>query len=214
MFPPLRQKAEWGVSNTSDIFDVPDVGKIGNLSSVLSGSRLTNIARSSDSCATLGFRDVTTVFDDHSSEQVAAHARRHSVSYLSARPVSETLEDQLQVGALNNQLRHLRDLNCGWDDFDAQPPSHASIDAAKLIVGICTKLMILPLAVVPSAEGGVGIVFRNRNRFVSIELQNDNSLVALLEEGNSHYESWESEFTSEIATNTLLRVRRFLGINS
>ena len=64
-----------------------------------------------------------------------------------------------------------------WDSYGAEPPSTNAIENAREAIGELMKADIVPNAVVPSAEGGVGIVFVRFARYADVEFLNEGDIL-------------------------------------
>ncbi len=85
------------------------------------------------------------------------------------------------------ELDRISNLGQDWDSYGAEPPS---ADAARVSRDILRELagaLVLPTAIVPSAEGGVSIYFMSGNRTAYIETDNQGSqaLVMYDQQGNT-----------------------------
>jgi hypothetical protein len=74
---------------------------------------------------------------------------------------------------LREDLLSLISLRDNWDSYGAEPPLPGVIEMAREALFRLQEMDILPDAVVPSAEGGVGIVFVRSGRYADIELLNE-----------------------------------------
>ena len=59
-----------------------------------------------------------------------------------------------------------------WDSYGADPPGANAIQASRRILEELAGAMILPSAIVPSAEGGISIYFMTGDRTVYVESYN------------------------------------------
>ncbi len=67
----------------------------------------------------------------------------------------------------------LSQLPDGWDSYDAPPPSDAAIASALKLLGGLTSLGLLPDRSVPTADGGVGLLFDSGQKHAYIEVSNE-----------------------------------------
>ena len=110
---------------------------------------------------------------------------------------------------LDSMLRRLQGLQDGWDGADAPAPSELAYDIALGVLDTCEELGILITSIVPSAEGGIGLTFRSFHRRASLEIFNDGSHAALIDDGADRISSWED--TSRVRLpKTLHRLGEFL----
>lgn len=82
-------------------------------------------------------------------------------------------------------LKGLSRLEDGWDGFSAPAPNRRSIRFAWEVLEQLPSMIFPPNAIIPSAEGGVGISFSQDNRYASFEFCNTGEIVLLKMIGNS-----------------------------
>lgn len=70
------------------------------------------------------------------------------------------------------ELERISGMEADWDSYGAEPPSATAIQASKDILAELAGFLVLPSAIVPSAEGGVSIYFMSGDHTAYIE--NDN----------------------------------------
>jgi len=66
-----------------------------------------------------------------------------------------------------------KDLPVGWDSYDSKPPSRLSIDKTQYLILLSSSKELYVDNVVPSVEGGIGIIFREKNLYADIEIYNN-----------------------------------------
>ena len=81
-----------------------------------------------------------------------------------------------------------------WDSYGAEPPSANAIDNARKALEKLKEADIVPNAVVPSAEGGVGIVFVRFARYADVEFLNEGDILM------STYYGEEASVVHELAS--------------
>ncbi len=84
------------------------------------------------------------------------------------------MDHQTAIKALNQ----LRELTVGWDSYDAEPPSELALHTTNLILDKLQAAGLSPHSVIPTVEGGVGIVFINGTEYADIECFNDGEILA------------------------------------
>ena len=93
---------------------------------------------------------------------------------------------------LFEQLESLENLENGWDTFDSPAPSHAAVSRARNVLQTVLGSGLRPDAVVPSAEGGVGLVFSGQaKRYADIECLNSEELLVVTSDRVSDPKVWD-----------------------
>ncbi len=85
------------------------------------------------------------------------------------------------------ELDRISNMEPDWDSYGAEPPSDNAIRATRETLKELAGDLLLPSAIVPSAEGGVSIYFMSGNRTAYIETYNQGSqaLVMYDQQGNT-----------------------------
>jgi hypothetical protein len=85
------------------------------------------------------------------------------------------------------ELDRISNMEPDWDSYGAEPPSDKAIRATRETLKELVGDLLLPSAIVPSAEGGVSIYFMSGNRTAYIETYNQGSqaLVMYDQQGNT-----------------------------
>lgn len=89
------------------------------------------------------------------------------------------------AGDLDGQISGYAELCAGWDSYDALPPSHAAVQHARDMLAKLRELFLIPNAALPSAEGGIALVFTNGDRYAQLEILNSGSLISLSFQGKA-----------------------------
>jgi len=115
---------------------------------------------------------------------------------------------------LIDQLMLLPSLEDGWNGYKAPKPNPNSLQKTKDFLVEILYNKIVPISIVPSAEGGVGIVFKFDEWYIDLEIFNDGKMVGCFSKPeNIHV--WEvfsvqeasqkiTEFMSNRSTNLSL----------
>jgi hypothetical protein len=103
-------------------------------------------------------------------------------------------------------LERLAKLEMGWDSYDAEPPNTVSLYWAKQILEILFDMNFCPMKIVPSAENGVGIVFRKGDRYADVECFNTGEIVAVTNTRSTESEAWEIAPSPEALKAALERI--------
>jgi hypothetical protein len=91
-----------------------------------------------------------------------------------------------ELSAQLSQLDSFRLLRTGWDSYDAEPPNEAAIaNARRILQCLWSRPTSAPFRLVPSVEGGVGIVFSGGGKkYADMECFNDGEILAITSEGS------------------------------
>lgn len=104
----------------------------------------------------------------------------------------------VKYGLINaeEELDRISAIEPDWDSYGAPSPSPAAILASREILRALAGDLILPSAIVASADGGVSIYFMSRNRTAYIESYNNGSqaLVMYDQDGNTEVLELETKF--------------------
>jgi hypothetical protein len=112
---------------------------------------------------------------------------------------------------LRDQLRRLEKLQRGWDSYDAEAPSGLARVQAEKAMEFLRYLNAEPVAVLPSADGGVGVCFNNGSRYGQIEFLNDGEAHALLYGGPNGPQAWQIDLADRNAlTESWNRISAYL----
>lgn len=90
---------------------------------------------------------------------------------------SEFVRVQLQLDEARDQLSSSAVLAPNWDSYGAESPNAQSREDAGRILRLLQQLVIAPTRLLPSAEGGIGIVFSNAERYADIECLNSGEIL-------------------------------------
>ena len=116
-------------------------------------------------------------------------------------------------------LDKLRQLLPDWNGYGAAPPSEESLIISSRIFEEALETDLIPVKMVPSAEGGVALIFRGghvdqreeavvvRPKYADIEIGNDGSIVA----STVNRETKEDPEIWSIWDSSFRRIKDFLG---
>lgn len=84
-----------------------------------------------------------------------------------------------QMDFLIKSCRNLNRLSYGWDSYDAEPPNDQAIERASnfLYLFFLSGITPYPKKVIPTVEGGVGIVFSFGKKYLDIEFFNNDEVI-------------------------------------
>ena len=74
-------------------------------------------------------------------------------------------------------LDQMRRVHNNWDSYGAPAPNRVAIQAAQRVLDALQHAGLKPDRIVPSAEGGVGIVFFRGDRYADFECFNDGGVL-------------------------------------
>jgi hypothetical protein len=89
------------------------------------------------------------------------------------------------------ELKALEALPPDWDVGGAQPPNQLATDNAWMAVGVLEEMGFEPTRIEPSAESGVGIVFRSGLKYAHLEFFNSGLVMAALMDEDQNAKAWE-----------------------
>lgn len=118
-------------------------------------------------------------------------ARIYRDQLLDARTRSHYIELEQSFISLRDQLSALRSVKPGWDGYHAPAPNETTLAAAEAALNTFRSLNARPTAVLPSADGGVGICFTHNERYAHIEFENSGDAWALMYGSAGAPESWK-----------------------
>ena len=64
-----------------------------------------------------------------------------------------------------------------WDSYGAEPPNVQSSESAGRILSLLQQQLMSPTSLVASAEGGVGIIFSDAEKYADIECLNSGEIL-------------------------------------
>lgn len=111
----------------------------------------------------------------------------------------------------HKRLASLASLEDDWDSYGASPPTAASIETARYVLGRLALTDFRPSDIAPSAEGGVCLSFRQGNRYGDVECFNSGEVLAVTSLGGDQTDVWEVGDVDCDLSSTLERLRAFLG---
>jgi hypothetical protein len=107
-----------------------------------------------------------------------------------ARALSRYTELEQAFTSLRDQLSALYTLRPGWDSYHAPVPNAFTIESAERALNVLRRANAKPTAVLPAADGGVGICFVEKQRYAHIEFANDEEVWVLMYGPTGSPESW------------------------
>jgi hypothetical protein len=112
-----------------------------------------------------------------------------------------------------SKLESFRELQPGWDSYDAEPPSEKAIDNARKILHLLwSGGASSPVRIAPSVEGGVGIIFSGPGKkYADLECFNDGEILAITSEGSLDPLVWSIGKESGSLLMSIEKIRFFLN---
>ena len=93
--------------------------------------------------------------------------------------------------AVFRRLAEIRHLPADWNGDEILLPNDMAMMNAQKLLNTLMDVSVLPAAIVPSAEGGVGFVFRRGALYADIECLNDGSVLAVTSDRQGQPTAWE-----------------------
>jgi hypothetical protein len=91
---------------------------------------------------------------------------------LSSSHQSRYLELEQAFIELRDQMARLRLVRENWDSYGASRPDEAAFSAVEAALRAFRDMNVRPNGIMPSAEGGIGIMFTEREEYAHIEFDN------------------------------------------
>ena len=98
-----------------------------------------------------------------------------------------------------------------WDSYGAEPPTRGSIQLARQLFRSLSNNDLEPLAIDPSAEGGVCISFREGILYADFECFNNGELLAVTSRGGDETNVWAVRDVNQDLDVAIDELREFLG---
>lgn len=109
------------------------------------------------------------------------------------------------------QLEKLRDLPKDWDTYKADPPNDFALALAHQILSILIESSFPPIKIMASAEGGVGFVFTQKDKYGDIECLNSQEIVAVIYDRKTEPDAWTVALDSQSIKLAIDKIRSFLN---
>jgi hypothetical protein len=93
---------------------------------------------------------------------------------------SEFLRSREQADSMQRQLQELRELDSGWDSYDAVPPNDTAFQVIDKVLAAARTMRVDVTKLAPSADGGIGACFVRNDRYAHIEASNEGELVLVM----------------------------------
>jgi hypothetical protein len=116
---------------------------------------------------------------------------------LAASNLSRYVELEQAFTLLKDQLSRLRTLKTDWDSYRAPAPNEGALAASEAALGVLRSLNVQPTAILPSADGGVGICFTQNQRYAHIEFENSGGTWVLTFGAETPAQTWQLPSNNE-----------------
>ncbi|MCF8079572.1 MAG: hypothetical protein K9K88_09855 [Desulfobacterales bacterium] len=108
-------------------------------------------------------------------------------------------------------IEKLAYLEKGWDSYDAIAPNLTATNNCKYLVDFFIQNDFIPNEVVPSVEGGLGILFISGQKYGYLECDNDGELIATVSDRAGDVHVWETNLSKGQLKITMDRFRKYFG---
>ena len=116
-----------------------------------------------------------------------------------------------QFASASAELSKAASSKQGWDSYDAEAPSPASVATANRVLALLRRSSTAPTRIVPSAEGGIGICFVEGDSYADIEILNSDEILATTYRGQSEPRIWELQTRDDSITAAIEQIRAHLA---
>ena len=110
-----------------------------------------------------------------------------------------------------SELSDMVNLPDDWDGYGAKPPSSKAVEQAQHVLRMCFGRELVPVAVLPSSEGGVGIAFMRTGRYADIEMLNNKTVLAVVSGDDTEPEVWSLTFTDDCLEEAIGRIKSHIN---
>jgi|GEM_PF-3841355 hypothetical protein len=123
---------------------------------------------------------------------------------------SQYIRRYVRLESFIDPIKELARLKPNWDSYGAEPPNTTSVKSALQFLNDLTSTDLLPIRILPSAEGGVAFRFVSMDKRALVEFLNDGSVEAILYDSNGDLvtQPEEPEAPSEVIKSVLAHFTR------
>lgn len=104
----------------------------------------------------------------------------------------------------------LRGLANGWDSYEAPAPNEWSVALADKFLDLLITEQLYPTSIMASAEGGVGVCFKVRDRYADLEFMNSGEVIGVRYEGKTQPTVWETDSSPNALSESIKYIREYL----
>ncbi|MBV9500448.1 MAG: hypothetical protein JO138_13835 [Acidobacteriaceae bacterium] len=119
-------------------------------------------------------------------------------------------QSKLKFAEAREHLDLTASLNEGWNGYGAEAPSGLARQITAQVLGSLEQVLLPPDHLRPSAEGGIGLSFVNRDKRAVIEIYNSGEVAAATYSNEGAPEIWELEASQDQILDTIARIRVYL----
>jgi hypothetical protein len=116
-----------------------------------------------------------------------------------------------EFSALEQQLLKVASYHAGWDSYDAEAPSSATVRSTKWLLKRMRQLGFVPSSVVASAEGGIAIYFFRSEKTAYVEYRNSGEALAAMYDRETLPVVIELDATEASSLEAITRIREYLA---
>ena len=126
----------------------------------------------------------------------------------------ELFDDISWFEQAQERLEYLSTLQDNWDSYGAEAPNAFALQMAEQALRLMARVGLEPLGIVPSAENGIGIVFRQGTRqegkHADIEIFNDGDVCYLVDDRQNRPQAHQVSADEAGLSTALQAIRTFL----
>lgn len=112
---------------------------------------------------------------------------------------------------LFDHLAEIETATADWKRRETEPPSPSALDNARALLARFQASNIRPQRVIPTAEGGIGILFHAGVRYADYECANSGSITSLFSDGNGIVRAQVVHASFEGEEASLAQLAKFLN---
>jgi hypothetical protein len=116
----------------------------------------------------------------------------------------------LDTNKWSSKLDWIQKLESGWNGYSSPAPSRTAVVTARRFLASLLAKAYEPYRIAPSAEGGVGITHKRKNRRVYVEFFNDGEVFALFSDGESEPRSERVNQDADQFRDLIAKIREYL----
>jgi hypothetical protein len=109
------------------------------------------------------------------------------------------------------ELRRLSALGANWDSYGSEPPNRSSVALAQRLLQLAETADLPATRLMPSADGGITILFSNADRLVVFECLNSGEIVMAHTSLNTETQARDVQDDDQVFKECLRDAREFLA---
>jgi hypothetical protein len=111
---------------------------------------------------------------------------------------------------LFQQLEKIADTSQRWTRRETDIPAAVAIDNARAVLSRLQARNVRPQRIIPTAEGGIGIIFETRTRYADFEFANSGAATRVFSDKRGNVEAKAIDLSFEGQNATITDVNEFL----